>query len=231
MVDTDGLLDVPLSRRDIQAFYGNAAPAYDGATAQYEARAKALALDAMARKPGETYLEVAVGTGMSIVEQTRRTGPEGIVGIDLTPGMISLTRERLDAAGADSVPLLLADARLLPFREGAFDCLFNSYMLDLIPTPDIGQIVNEFRRVLKPGGRIVLANLTEGEGDDVAFSESWKARYLEDPVRLGGCRPVLAGAFLRAAGFTEVQRTYCGGSESWPTEVVTARAPGPEKKA
>jgi len=227
MPDSGGLLDVPLSKRDIQAFYGSAAPAYDGATAQFEARAKALALDAMARKPGETYLEVAVGTGMSIVEQTRRTGPAGIVGIDLTPGMISLTRERLDAAGGDSVPLLLADARYLPFREAAFDCVFNSYMLDLIPAPDIALIVDEFRRVLKPSGRIVLANLTEGEGDDVAFSENWKARYLEDPVRLGGCRPVLAAAFLRAAGFSEVQRTYCGGSESWPTEVVTARAPGP----
>jgi demethylmenaquinone methyltransferase/2-methoxy-6-polyprenyl-1,4-benzoquinol methylase len=84
--------------------------------------------------------------------------------------MISLARERLDGAGAAPVPVLLADARFLPFRERAFDCLFNSYMLDLIPTPDIGQIVNEFLRVLRPGGRVVLANLTEGEGDDVAFS-------------------------------------------------------------
>lgn len=226
MVDQHGLLDVPLSKRDIQAFYGAAAPAYDGATAQYEARAKAAALDAMARAPGESYLEVAVGTGMSIVEQVRGTGSAGIVGIDLTPGMISLARERLDAAGGETVPLLLADARFLPFRQGAFDCLFNSYMLDLIPGHDISQIVQEFLRVLRPGGRIVLANLTEGEGDDVAFSENWKVRYLEDPVRLGGCRPVLAGAFLKAAGFTEVQRTYCGGNDSWPTEVVTARAPG-----
>ncbi len=230
MAGTDRLLDVPLSKRDIQAFYGNAAPAYDGATAQYEARAKALALDAMSRLPGEAYLEVAVGTGISIVEQTRRTGPPGIVGVDLTPGMVSLTRERLNGIGANSVPLLLADARFLPFREEVFDCLFNSYMLDLIPAPDIRLILNEFRRVLKPGGRIVLANLTEGEGDDAAFSENWKARYLEDPVRLGGCRPVLAASFLRAAGFTSVERTYCGGSETWPTEVVTARTPAREDR-
>ena len=99
--------------------------------------------------------------------------------------MVSLARERLDAAGGTPVPLLLADARFLPFRERSFDCLFNSYMLDLIPTLDIGQIVNEFLRTLRPGGRIVLANLTEGEGDDDAFSEDWKARYLKEPVRLG----------------------------------------------
>ncbi|MBI5949422.1 MAG: methyltransferase domain-containing protein [Chloroflexi bacterium] len=227
MADTDRLLDVPLGKRQIQAFYGAAAPVYDAATVEFEARAKALALDAMHRKPGERYLEVAVGTGMSIVEQVKRTGPAGIVGIDLTPGMLSLTRERLNAAGASSVPLMLADARFLPFRNGTFDCLFNSYMLDLIPAEDIGQIVSEFRRVLKSGGRIVLANLTEGEGADVAFSEDWKARFLKDPIQVGGCRPVLAGSFLRAAGFTEVQRTYCGGTGSWPTEVVSARAPGP----
>ncbi len=225
MVDQEGLLEVPLGKRDIQAFYGAAAPAYDGATVEFEARAKALALDAMNRRPGETYLEVAVGTGISIVEQVKRTGAAGVVGIDLTPGMLSMARERLDALGAASVPLLLADARFLPFREGVFECLFNSYMLDLIPAADIGQIVAEFGRVLVPGGHVVLANLTEGEGDDVAFSENWKARYLENPVQLGGCRPVLAGAFLRAAGFGEVERTYCGGSGNWPTEVVTARAP------
>jgi uncharacterized protein YbaR (Trm112 family) len=42
---------------------------------------------------------------------------------------------------------------------------------------------------------------------------------------------VLATAFLKAAGFAEVQRSYCGGSDSWPTEVVTARAPGAAAKA
>jgi demethylmenaquinone methyltransferase/2-methoxy-6-polyprenyl-1,4-benzoquinol methylase len=218
------LLDVPLKPRDIQAFYGAASRAYDDATAQYEARAKALAMEAVDRREGETYLEVAVGTGLSIVEQVRRTGPAGVVGVDLTPEMLALARERLAGAGGGAVPLLLADARCLPFCAGAFDWLFNSYMLDLIPTGDLPVVIREFRRVLKPGGRIVLANLTEGEGDDAAFSESWKAAYSQDPARLGGCRPVLAGSFLEAGGFASVRRVYCGGSGAWPTEVVTARA-------
>ena len=100
MAESDALLDDPLSKREIQAFYGAAAPVYDGATVEFEAKAKGVALDAMARKPGETYLEVAVGTGNSVVQQVQQTGPEGIVGIDLTPGMLSLTRERLAAARA-----------------------------------------------------------------------------------------------------------------------------------
>lgn len=225
MGNTEELLDVPVDRRQIQAFYGAAAPAYDEQTAASEARPKALALEKMARKPGERYLEVAVGTGLSAVEQVSRSGAGGFVGIDMTPGMLALTRKRLREAGASAVPLILADARHLPFAAASFDCVFNSYMLDLIPTADIPLIVAEFRRVLRPGGRIVLVNLTDGEGADASFSENWKQNYLVDPIRLGACRPVQAGRFMEPAGFTDIQRTYCGEGQSWPTEVVTARVP------
>lgn len=225
MSEKQTLLDVPLTRRQIQEFYSNAAPAYDEMTARYEAEPKRLALQRLARTPGEKHLEVAVGTGMSIAELTSQTGPEGVVGIDLSPAMLSLTRRRLAEIGAKSVPLLRADARHLPFRDATFDCLFNSYMLDLIPTADLAQVLGEFRRVLKASGRLVLANLTEGEGQDSAFSQSWKESYRADPARLGGCRPVLAGPFLKSAGFVRVRRTYCGRGKSWPTEIITARAP------
>jgi ubiquinone/menaquinone biosynthesis C-methylase UbiE len=225
MSKKQALLDVPLTRRQIEEFYSNAAPAYDEMTARYEAKPKRLALQRLARKPGEKHLEVAVGTGMSLAELTSQTGPGGVVGIDLSPAMLNLARRRLAEAGANSVPLLRADARHLPFRGASFDCLLNSYMLDLIPTADLAQVLGEFRRVLKPCGRLVLANLTEGEGQDSAFSESWKESYRADPARLGGCRPVLASPFVKSAGFVYVRRTYCGRGESWPTEVITARAP------
>ncbi|HSD11268.1 MAG TPA: methyltransferase domain-containing protein [Candidatus Binatia bacterium] len=225
MSATQTLLDVPLTLRQIQEFYSNAAPAYDEMTARYEAKPKRLALQRLARTPGEKHLEVAVGTGTSLAELTTQTGPEGVVGIDLSRAMLNLTRRRLAEVGAKSVPLLLADARHLPFRDASFDSLFNSYMLDLIPTADLAEVLGEFRRVLKTGGRLVLANLTEGEGRDSAFSESWKEGYRADPAKLGGCRPLLASPFLKSAGFVRVRRTYCGRGKSWPTEIITARAP------
>jgi demethylmenaquinone methyltransferase/2-methoxy-6-polyprenyl-1,4-benzoquinol methylase len=223
MPEPRAILDVPLSRNEIRGFYGAASRQYDDMTARYEAKPKAAALQRMARHPGERYLEVAVGTGVSIVEQVSQTGAEGVVGIDLTRPMVALTRERLAAAGAAQVPLLLADARHLPFSNATFDCLFNSYMLDLIPTAEIPVILAEFRRVLKRGGRLVLANLTEGQGKDAGFSVAWKERFLADPIRLGGCRPVMASDMVKAAGFVRVQRSYIGG-ESWPTEIVSAQA-------
>ncbi len=217
-------LDVPVTREQIQQFYSQAAPVYDGQTAQYEAQPKAVAIRRLARKPGERLLEVAVGTGGGVLEIARTSGPNGAVGVDLAPGMLALTRSRLAETGFPKFPLLLADARYLPFMDATFDCLFNSYMLDLIPNVDTQAVLAEFRRVLKPGARIVLANLTEGEGEDVAASERWKVRFLENPLQLGACRPVLAVPFLKAAGFQDVAREYFG-APSWPTEVVTATAP------
>ncbi len=217
-------LDVPVARDQIQRFYSGAAPAYDSQTAQFEAEPKALAISKLSRQKGEKLLEVAVGTGAGVLEVARTSGPDGIVGIDLAPGMLNVTRKRLAEAGVRRVPLFLADALHLPFKDRSFDCLLNSYMLDLIPNEDTSQVLGEFLRVLKPGGRIVLANLTEGEGDDAAFSAAWKERFLANPLQLGACRPVLAKPHLEAAGFEHITREYRGGS-SWPTEVVTATAP------
>lgn len=228
MPDTTTLLDVPLSKREIQTFYGRAAPHYDEHSAQHEDIPKAMALDAIARQSGEDYLEVAVGTGAGLLKQIERSGAAGVVGIDMTPEMLNTARRKLAEAGATSVPLMLADARHLPFVDASFDCLFNSYMLDLIPTEDLEQVVGEYRRVLRPSGRIALVGLTESEGhpEDEAFIRGWKDRYQSDAMSCGGCRPLLIGSWLEAAGFEGIERLFSGAGRSWPSEIVTAQIPG-----
>ena len=220
------MLDVPVSQARIQRFYSDAAPVYDDFTDEHEAAAKARAIALLARRQGERYLEVATGTGKTFAQVIAESGAEGVVGVDMAPGMIAVARTRLREQGCDATPLQLGDARALPFGDERFDCLFNSYMLDLIPTDEIPQVVAEFWRVLRPGGRLVLVNLTEGEGDDEAFSSDWKARYEREPEALGACRPVLATAMVEAQGFVGVERQYSGHGESWPSEIVVARRPG-----
>ena len=219
------MLDQPASRREVQGFYAGAATTYDEMTAEHEAKPKARALELLDRRPGERYLEVAVGTGLSFAAVVEQSGLDEAFGVDMTIDMIEVARGRLAERDGPGAPFSLADARSLPFPDQSFDCLFNSYMLDLIPTPEIPTVLAEFFRVLRPGGRLVLVNLTEGEGDDVAFSTGWKENFLKDPVSLGACRPVVVGPLMAASGFTNAERSYSGHGESWPSEIVVARRP------
>lgn len=56
-------------------------------------------------------------------------------------------------------------SRLLPFPDATFDVLYNGYMLDLLGLRDISIALGEFRRTLKPGGRLVLVNMTKADAD------------------------------------------------------------------
>ena len=119
-----------------------------------ERKARMLGLSEAAVRSGEKVLEVAVGPGATFVEILRRVGPSGVaVGVDLSPRMLERTRRRALRAGWKEVEVREADARRLPFPEGTFDVLFNSYMLDLIPLGEMPVVLGEFLRVLKPGGR------------------------------------------------------------------------------
>jgi ubiquinone/menaquinone biosynthesis C-methylase UbiE len=214
-------LDVPVSVPAIQQFYSQVAPGYDEYTEQFEAAAKARGVELLAREPGERYLEVATGGGANFGRVAQATGIDGMAGVDLAPGMIEVARGVLASAGLPA-PLVMGDARRLPVASESVDCLLNSYMLDLIPNDEMATVLGEFHRVLRPGGRLVLVNLTEGEGADEAFSVDWKRRYEEDPVQLGACRPVVVTPLLPQVGFDVRHREYVGGEGRWPAEVVLA---------
>jgi ubiquinone/menaquinone biosynthesis C-methylase UbiE len=169
---------------------------------------------------GERVLEVAVGTAAAFTRLRQQAGPQGcVIGVDLTPGMLAATRRRVPEA-----ILVRADARSLPFPAGYFDLLWSSYLLDLIPTRELLALLVEFRRVLRPAGRLLLVNLSKKD-EDVTWWErtyqltpSWLVPYL-----FGGCRPIQAGSFVREAGFTEVEREFV--SKGVGSEVLIARRP------
>lgn len=188
----------------------------------YHQRALALA----AVQPGERVLEVAVGPGLTLLELARRVGPRTPVhGVDLSAGMLEMTRGRLAKAGVAAPDLRQADARQLPFADGQFDVVYNAYMLDLIPEADMGAILAEFRRVLKPGGRLVLLNMSKADATVVDARERWYRRLprVLTLYVLGGCRPVWVAPAVQAAGFAQVAREYLGGRA--PSEIVTAVRP------
>jgi ubiquinone/menaquinone biosynthesis C-methylase UbiE len=214
-------LDSPIDVARLAAIYTNTAAFYDGLVAQHQAPAKLAALDLLARQPRERFLEVGAGTGWAFSRLVLATGIENAVALDAAEGMLTVARERLHREfSIDRGPFLLADARVMPFPDNTFDCLLYTYTFEVLPTPDIASALGEARRVLKPSGRLVAVNLTEGTDEDAAITDDWKRRFQSDPEFFGGARPLhLAPAFL-SSGWVRVTRSYIGGS--WPSEVIMA---------
>jgi ubiquinone/menaquinone biosynthesis C-methylase UbiE len=184
-----------------------------------EARPRRRVLELVGVRDGEDVLEVATGTGVQLVELARRNPSGRTAGVELAPGMVEATRARLRQAGLEGVAVHEADALDLPLPEQSVDLLVNGYMLDLLPRDDIPRALAEFRRVLRPGGRLVLSNMTVGER---RRHRVWDWAYAHGVVLTANCRGVLAAPVLRELGFVDVRREYLA-QMSFPTEIITAR--------
>lgn len=107
---------------------------------------------------GESVLDVGCGTGTLAIAAKRRVGDTGTVdGIDASPQMIERARKkakRMHAAAAFQVAL----AESLPFETSRFDVVLSTVMLHHLPRAVRAQAINEMRRVLKPGGRILIVD-------------------------------------------------------------------------
>ncbi|HMZ58359.1 MAG TPA: class I SAM-dependent methyltransferase [Leptospiraceae bacterium] len=174
-------------------------------------------------EPSDRILEVAVGPGFSLVELLKRSGGENnVFGVDMSAGMLDLARKRVSAAGFSNVDLRQADAGNLPFEENKFDILYNAYMLDLIPLKGFLPILTEFKRVLKPGGKLVLLNMSKETEEETSFREKIY-QFMPKMLSLylmGGCRPVLMSDTVRKAGFRNIEREFLKGN--MPSEIVLA---------
>jgi ubiquinone/menaquinone biosynthesis C-methylase UbiE len=192
-----------------------------------ERRPRMVGLQRAGIQPHDRVLEVAVGTGTAFVKILRKLDKGNVAyGIDLSSKMLAQTRRRAARAGYTNVHLQEADARALPFADSSFDVLFNAYMLDLVPSGEIPAVLAEFKRVLKPGGRLVIVSMSKQPGDRLTM---WERIYLRLPARwgtfiTGGCRPVLLEGLVRQAGFHRVERTFL--PQLLPSEIVVAYRPG-----
>jgi ubiquinone/menaquinone biosynthesis C-methylase UbiE len=213
------VLEVRSPPEKVAGIYNRVAPVYEIWARLTESRARRRVLELAAPEPGEDVLEVATGTGVQLANLARSNAHGRTVGVELADGMLRRTRAHLRRAGLDQVEVLPGDARSLPFPDGSFDLVVNSYMLDLLPRDDIPLVLGEFQRVLKPGGRLVLSNMTKGEA---RHHRVWDALYARGLVLTANCRGVLAAPALQALGFEQIRREYMA-QMSFPTEVVTAR--------
>jgi len=111
-------------------------------------------LKAARPQPGECVLDVGCGTGLFTAEFARRGAI--VSGVDLSASMLEVARRRAEEEGLD-IELQQGRAESLPFPDGHFDLVTTVTMLEFVRSPAV--VIAEMARVLKPGGRLILAAL------------------------------------------------------------------------
>lgn len=214
----DAVLPRTFSERTVTRQYALVAWFYDLWARLTEEKAIRRALELADLHDGLDVLEVAVGTGRLFRRIVERNPHGRNEGLDLSPEMLARARRRLSTIPTGSWNLSTGSAFDLPFPDGSFDRLFNTYMLDLLPEEDFPRALNEFQRVLRPGGRLILVTFGFGEH---AYNRLWLWLARHAPALLTNCRPVRPQEAVRSAGL-EIVHTEAISQNTFPSEVLVA---------
>jgi SAM-dependent methyltransferase len=152
-------------------------------------------------KPGQTVLDLGSGAGFDCFIAAQSVGLSGhVIGVDMTPEMIAKARANTSKAGITNVDFRQGEIEALPVADNSIDVIISNCVINL--SPDKLRVFREARRVLKPGGRLAVA--------DIVRTAELPPELARDLAAHCGC---VAGAatieeletMLREAGFTEIR--------------------------
>ena len=195
------ILPVLRSKEDAKRFYDRISRVYDYLTGVFERKCAAMALGRLSVEEGETVLEIGFGSGHCLKQMAELVGETGRVhGVDISLGMLEVTRKRLDKARLiDRAELSCSDAASLPYSDNTFDAAFLSFTLELFDTPEIPILLGEVKRTLKPKGRITVASMSKESGESLLLRlYEWAHRRWPKYI---DCRPIYLEQSLRDSGY------------------------------
>ena len=169
-------------------------------------------------RPGEVVVDLGSGAGIDCFLAAWQVGATGrVIGVDMTHEMLAKSRANAEKVGAANVEFRLGEIEHLPIADNTADAVISNCVINLVA--DKGQVYREALRVLKPGGRIAIA--------DVVNTAPLPPELASDATLLCAC---LAGAatirqiedWLAVAGFIGIRITIKPGSR----ELVETWAPG-----
>lgn len=126
-------------------------------------------------QPGHTVLDLGCGAGFDTLLAAKKVGPKGkVIGIDMTPEMLAKACHNASLLGVMNVEFLLAGIESLPLQEASVDLVMSNGVFNLCP--DKPGVLAEVFRVLRPGGRLQMADILlepHVTPEEVATKGSW----------------------------------------------------------
>jgi len=146
-------VDVALEKRQVERAYELLAPVYDFVFDWIFAPGRTAAIEQLALERSDSILEVGIGTGLNLplYPATCR-----LTGIDLSQEMLDKAVERVQTLAMPNVILKVMDATSMTFGDNEFDKVVATYTISAVPDPVA--VLREMRRVVKPGGILVILN-------------------------------------------------------------------------
>jgi arsenite methyltransferase len=146
-------------------------------------------------QPGQTVLDLGSGAGFDAFLAARAVGPSGrVIGVDMTPGMITKARQNQVQGGFSNVEFRLGEIEHLPVADASVDVILSNCVINL--SPDKPQVFREALRVLKAGGRLAVSDIVALQPFPESLRKDWElyTGCIAGAALLDDLKTILAGA-------------------------------------
>jgi ubiquinone/menaquinone biosynthesis C-methylase UbiE len=199
-------------KQRIAQVFDQAAGGYDSPALRFFPFAADRLVARLAPHRGWKVLDVATGTGHLAVALAQAVGATGrVMGIDLSEGMLTRAEHNIKKMALDNVDLFAMDAEAPEFRSAYFDAVTCGFGLFFLP--DMAHALSQWRRLLRPGGRVMFSSFTEQAFQPLLqlLMDDLKAFGVDVESRAPASQrlkdPTVSRELLREAGFAEVTQT------------------------